>query len=216
MTEIRLHRPDGTLCGTRYGCGPPILLLHAGGEDRRVWTPVAARLLAAGFAAIAYDLRGHGDSTTGSAIALPALAADVTAMLDGLVGGVIVVGASLGGLAALHALADPQGASDRRRAGPRRRGAGPAAATHEALSARASLGARPDEPLIDDILDRAKRSGRPPVACGYPHCWSVEAPHPSATMTLSGSARWFQNCASRSSTAAGIWRRAMRPPRWQR
>jgi pimeloyl-ACP methyl ester carboxylesterase len=156
MTEIRLHRPDGTLCGTRHGRGPSILLLHAGGEDRRVWTPVAARLVAAGFAAIAYDLRGHGDSTTGSAKALPALAADVATMLDNLSGGVVVVGASLGGLAALLALADPK-----------------ARATVAALVLvdvvpdpppqrtkrflQAALGTRADEPLVDDILDRAEQ-----------------------------------------------------------
>lgn len=41
---------------------PIALLLHGFGEDRDVWDPLAGELLAAGWAVLALDLRGHGES----------------------------------------------------------------------------------------------------------------------------------------------------------
>ena len=154
MTDICLVRPDATLHGTRMGNGRAILLLHAGGEDRRVWTPVAASICAEGFTSIAYDLRGHGDSDSGPACDLTSFAGDVAAMIDALPNGVVVVGASLGGLAALLTLADPR---------MQALVAGfvlvdvvpdpPWQQTKHFL--RETLGDRADEPLVDDILARA-------------------------------------------------------------
>ncbi|HWV87348.1 MAG TPA: alpha/beta fold hydrolase, partial [Capillimicrobium sp.] len=43
------------------GAGPPVLLVHGMGEDRRAWAGVA-EALEAGARAIAYDRRGYGDS----------------------------------------------------------------------------------------------------------------------------------------------------------
>lgn len=40
---------------------PPLVLLHALGEDRSDWAAVAARF-AERFQVVAVDLRGHGDS----------------------------------------------------------------------------------------------------------------------------------------------------------
>ncbi len=45
----------------------PVALLHAGVADRRAWRGVAARLAAAGHAAVAYDRRGFGDTPPGTA-----------------------------------------------------------------------------------------------------------------------------------------------------
>jgi pimeloyl-ACP methyl ester carboxylesterase len=42
---------------------PSILLLHGYGEDRSVWNPLKAELLSRGWAVMALDLRGHGEST---------------------------------------------------------------------------------------------------------------------------------------------------------
>src|SRR5262249_35811533 len=42
--------------------GPPVVLIHALGLDRRMWDPVIARL-AAGRRVYAYDLRGHGSAS---------------------------------------------------------------------------------------------------------------------------------------------------------
>ncbi|HZZ47802.1 MAG TPA: alpha/beta hydrolase [Pseudonocardia sp.] len=102
----RLDRTDVVLRGEQAGTGPTILLLHAGGERRQVWTPVVEVLVTAGFRSVAVDQRGHGDSD-GVAETLESYAGDVTAMLRTEPGRCIVVGASLGGLAAMVALADP-------------------------------------------------------------------------------------------------------------
>ncbi|AEK41461.1 hydrolase/acyltransferase [Amycolatopsis mediterranei S699] len=83
-----------------------MLLLHAGGERRRVWTPVIDVLVEAGFRCVAFDQRGHGDSD-GSPRTLALCADDVAAMLYAEPPGCVVVGASLGGLAAIAALGDP-------------------------------------------------------------------------------------------------------------
>ncbi|MFI7707757.1 alpha/beta fold hydrolase [Nonomuraea sp. NPDC049480] len=109
MTEVTLTRGSATLRGTVTGTGPTVLLLHAGGERRAVWTPVAAALASRGLRTVAFDLRGHGDSS-GQATKLRAIAEDVTAMICHEPAPVIVVGASLGGLAAIASLADPRAA----------------------------------------------------------------------------------------------------------
>ncbi|WP_280356279.1 alpha/beta fold hydrolase [Nocardia otitidiscaviarum] len=103
----RLTRPDSVvLHGEEIGTGPSVLLLHAGGEQRQVWTPVTTLLSAAGFRCVAYDQRGHGESG-GERKTFAPCAADVGAMVLAEPPGCLVVGASLGGLATLAALADP-------------------------------------------------------------------------------------------------------------
>lgn len=102
----RIARPDAVLRGEEVGVGPTVLLLHAGGERRRVWTPVIKVLVDAGFRCVTFDQRGHGDSD-GSPQSLAPCAADVAAMLHAEPPGCVVVGASLGGLAAIAALGDP-------------------------------------------------------------------------------------------------------------
>jgi pimeloyl-ACP methyl ester carboxylesterase len=72
-----------------------------------VWTPIAAALGRRGLRTVAFDLRGHGASS-GQATALRAIAGDVTAMIRAQPAPVVVVGASLGGLAAIASLADPR------------------------------------------------------------------------------------------------------------
>ncbi|WP_306361997.1 alpha/beta fold hydrolase [Nocardia sp. CC227C] len=102
-----LTRPDAVvLRGEEIGTGPSVLLLHAGGEQRQVWAPVMSLLSAAGFRCVAYDQRGHGESG-GERTTFAPCAADAGAMVLAEPPGCLVVGASLGGLAALAALADP-------------------------------------------------------------------------------------------------------------
>ncbi|WP_045701290.1 alpha/beta fold hydrolase [Streptomyces rubellomurinus] len=101
-----LARPGAILRGEEVGAGPTCLLLHAGGERRQVWAPVSDVLVGAGFRCVAFDQRGHGDSD-GLARALSPCAEDVAAMLRTEPPGCVVVGASLGGLAAIAALTDP-------------------------------------------------------------------------------------------------------------
>lgn len=106
MTEISLTLGDVTLRGTVTGSGPTVLLLHAGGERRSVWAPVAAILARQGLRTVAYDLRGHGDSS-GKATTLRALADDVVEMIGREPVPIVLVGASVGGMAAIAALAEP-------------------------------------------------------------------------------------------------------------
>ena len=105
-TEIALVLGDATLRATVTGTGPTVLLLHAGGERRDVWAPVASRLAKGGLRTVAFDLRGHGDSS-GRATTLRELADDVVEMVAREPAPIVVVGASLGGLAAIAALAEP-------------------------------------------------------------------------------------------------------------
>jgi pimeloyl-ACP methyl ester carboxylesterase len=100
-----LERDDVVLRGTVAGSGDTALLLHAGGESRRVWAPIAGSLAQRGVRTVAYDLRGHGDSG-GHPTALEEVAGDVAAMIRSESNPVAVVGASLGGLAAIAALGD--------------------------------------------------------------------------------------------------------------
>lgn len=51
-----------TLALDRSGNGPPLVLLHPLGADRRVWDPVAGRLRAGGREVVAIDLPGFGGS----------------------------------------------------------------------------------------------------------------------------------------------------------
>jgi pimeloyl-ACP methyl ester carboxylesterase len=91
------------------GEGPAVLLLHGGGQTRRAWDRTAERLREAGSRAIALDLRGHGDSdwVANGRYSNGAYFADMAAVarqIDARFGSVpAVVGASLGGLAALGA-----------------------------------------------------------------------------------------------------------------
>ena len=104
MTDVALDLGEITLRATVAGTGPTVLLLHAGGERRGVWAPVAERMPT--LRTVAVDLRGHGDSP-GRATTLRQVADDVRALVAGEPAPVVMVGASLGGLAALAALADP-------------------------------------------------------------------------------------------------------------
>jgi pimeloyl-ACP methyl ester carboxylesterase len=150
---VRLERPGAMIVGNRKGSGPPVLLLHAGGERRQVWAPVQTALAEAGHESVAFDLRGHGASGGAGADDLDVIAGDVGAMIDLLDAAPVVVGASLGGLAALLALAGrdreaavaglvlvdvvPDPPPDRTRAWLAR-----------------TVGALVDHPLVDDILER--------------------------------------------------------------
>jgi non-heme chloroperoxidase len=56
---------DGvTLAGDEWGPedGPLVILQHGGGQTRHAWKNVGETLASAGYRAIAFDARGHGDS----------------------------------------------------------------------------------------------------------------------------------------------------------
>ncbi|WP_261300379.1 alpha/beta fold hydrolase [Sphingomonas alpina] len=107
MIDDALIRPDAVLRFDQLGSGPAALLLHAGGERRRVWHKIMEPLAQCGFLTVAYDQRGHGESGGSLDAPLTAFGADTAAMIEHLISPV-VVGASLGGFAALSSLADPK------------------------------------------------------------------------------------------------------------
>lgn len=106
---------DGNrLCGDGWGdpSAPPVVLLHGGGQTRHSWRHTAQQLAAAGFHAVAYDARGHGDSdwvATGD-YGETAMARDLACVLRAMGRGgpgqgsrPVLIGASMGGITALVA-----------------------------------------------------------------------------------------------------------------
>jgi pimeloyl-ACP methyl ester carboxylesterase len=95
-----------TLVADRYGTGgdaPPILLLHGGGQTRHSWDAAAQRLVDAGHEAWAVDMRGHGESgwALDGDYSPRAMAEDIVDICDHVGRRPVVVGASMGGMAAL-------------------------------------------------------------------------------------------------------------------
>lgn len=92
------------LAAERLGVGDPVLLLHGGGQTRHAWGPTSALLAAAGWQAIAIDQRGHGDSQWAPPdqdYRLEWYGEDLAEVVRALDSPPVLVGASLGGLAAL-------------------------------------------------------------------------------------------------------------------
>jgi 3-oxoadipate enol-lactonase len=78
MRELMVD--GGQIHAEETGEGEPVLLLHAGVADRRVWSAVAPAVAAAGYRVISYDLRGFGQSTPPTRS--HSLVADAMAVLD--------------------------------------------------------------------------------------------------------------------------------------
>jgi pimeloyl-ACP methyl ester carboxylesterase len=103
--DVALRGEGVMLAWTEAGEGPTVLLLHAGGERRSVWEPVVAALAPRGYRCVAVDQRGHGASPATGADSLDRLASDVVTLCEESGPPVVLVGASLGGFAALVAAA---------------------------------------------------------------------------------------------------------------
>lgn len=94
-----VHHNGADLYAEAIGSGPPILLIHSGVTDSRMWDDLWAPL-ATNHTVIRYDLRGHGRST------IPptpyAHHSDARAILDAWeIDRAMVIGASMGGGVAL-------------------------------------------------------------------------------------------------------------------
>jgi pimeloyl-ACP methyl ester carboxylesterase len=101
------------LAGDTWGnpAGAPVVLLHGGGQTRHAWGGTGERLGRAGYFAVAYDARGHGDSdwSPTSDYSLDALAADLRCLLAAIgIRQPALVGASLGGATSLVAIGEQQ------------------------------------------------------------------------------------------------------------
>jgi pimeloyl-ACP methyl ester carboxylesterase len=84
---------------------PTVVLGHGGGQTRHSWDKCELELARAGYFAINYDLRGHGDSDWAGAdgYTIQSRAADLTAVAAHGSKPFALVGASLGGVTALVA-----------------------------------------------------------------------------------------------------------------
>ena len=84
---------------------PTVVLGHGGGQTRHSWDKCEQQLAAAGYFAINYDLRGHGDSdwSPGGDYAIETRARDLIAVAGQGSRPVALVGASLGGITAMMA-----------------------------------------------------------------------------------------------------------------
>ncbi|MFJ5262438.1 alpha/beta fold hydrolase [Streptomyces sp. NPDC088387] len=108
MAEISYRAADGcALYATVVGAGPALVLLHAGGPDRRSMLPLAGRL-ADRSTVVLPDLRGYGRSVCRD----PArhtwarYASDVVDLMDHLgLSGAVLAGAGLGSTISLRAAA---------------------------------------------------------------------------------------------------------------
>ena len=84
---------------------PTVVLGHGGGQTRHSWDKCEQQLARAGYFAINYDLRGHGDSdwSPDGDYAIETRARDLIAVAQHGSRPVALVGASLGGITALVA-----------------------------------------------------------------------------------------------------------------
>lgn len=85
---------------------PTVVLMHGGGQTRHSWAGTMDRLVAGGYRVINYDARGHGDSdwAPDGSYKLSELSADLLAVLRTVKRPVALVGASMGGMTAFHAV----------------------------------------------------------------------------------------------------------------
>lgn len=106
-TELRLPGVGVELAASSWGdpASPPVVFLHGAGQSRRAWDDTARRVAAGGWHSLAVDHRGHGDSEWPEEpdYDWDHFAGDVMAIVEHLDRAPVVVGASLGGIAALLA-----------------------------------------------------------------------------------------------------------------
>lgn len=100
---------DGAILrGEADGFGIPVVFLHSGVTDRRMWAEQMRELAEEGYHVISYDRRGYGETETQN-VPFNNLV-DLEAVLDGLsVHAAILVGSSMGGALAIDfALEHPE------------------------------------------------------------------------------------------------------------
>ena len=99
------------IAGDTWGdpSGPLVVLQHGGGQTRHAWRGAGETLGAAGYFAVAFDARGHGDSdwAPDGNYERDAMMEDLRLVVDQLDRGrPALVGASMGGMASLAAIGE--------------------------------------------------------------------------------------------------------------
>jgi len=101
VRHAEVRSGSATLAVSEVGSGPAVVGLHAGVADRRSWYPVMAAL-ADRYRMVAYDQRGHGDTSYQPEPYSPV--DDLKAVLDaGGIDRAVLVGCSRGGQLAVEA-----------------------------------------------------------------------------------------------------------------
>lgn len=91
------------------GNGPLVILLHGGGQTRHAWKDAGEALGAAGYYAVAFDARGHGDSdwSPDGQYGLDLMVEDLQCVVEALgKGRPALVGASMGGVSSMAAVGE--------------------------------------------------------------------------------------------------------------
>lgn len=115
LPRVQTYRTEGGLTLVGEDRGPmdatSVIFLHGGGQTRHSWSGAMRTLADRGCHVVSYDARGHGDSdwSPKGDYSFPALASDLRAVLSTVPGRRALVGASMGGITALHALAASDG-----------------------------------------------------------------------------------------------------------
>lgn len=107
-TPFTLEIENASFAGVEAGEGIPVVFLHAGVCDSRMWASQINAVAEAGFWAVAYDRRGHGDTISPDETFTHL--EDLEAVLDALdIHAAVFVGSSKGGALAIDfTLANPE------------------------------------------------------------------------------------------------------------
>ncbi len=105
------HINGVTIAGDSWGDpnGPLVLLQHGGGQTRHAWKGTGEVLGKAGYHAVAFDARGHGDSdwAPDGRYGQDMMVSDLVGVIEALGGRrPVLVGASMGGGVSLQAVGD--------------------------------------------------------------------------------------------------------------
>ena len=116
-TERTIERPDGTRLRTIHsGSGErTVVLAHGYAASAESWNIIAPMLVAEGLSVVAFDQRGHGQSTIGDAgVGTDQMASDYAAILEAYdLTNAILVGHSMGGFLSVAFLLSGEEAKSR-------------------------------------------------------------------------------------------------------